>query len=169
MAVAATDPDLGALDLAEELIGGMDVAVDDVALHASTDIRVHRALLGVCRNELLRESAGELLDLVLDPMLVPARAHAWSSHDRPQDWVGQHRAVCAALRSGDAAAARAFSRDHLVSVLRGLAEVDQGEPGLPERVDRIVRLAQAAPEPAPRGARGDVPVVDREVRDGDRN
>jgi DNA-binding FadR family transcriptional regulator len=141
MALAAEDPDRVALEAAEELIDGMDVAVDDPALHASTDIRVHRALLNVCRNEILRESAGELLDLVLDPMLTPARRHAWASHDRPQDWAQQHRAVSEALRSGDAAAARAFSGAHLVSVLHGLAEVLGDEPGLVERVARMVLLA----------------------------
>jgi GntR family transcriptional repressor for pyruvate dehydrogenase complex len=141
MALAAQDPDPVALEAAEELIDGMDVAVDDPALHASTDIRVHRALLEVCRNDILRASAGELLDLVLDPMLTPARAHAWSSHDRPQGWAEQHRAVYEALRSRDAAAAGAFSRAHLVSVLHGLAEVLSDEPGLVDRVGRIVRLA----------------------------
>lgn len=160
MAIAAGDPDLAALEAAEELINGMDVAVDDPALHASTDIRVHRALLGVCRNEILRESAGELLDLVLDPMLTPARAHAWSSHDRPQDWAEQHRAVLDALRAGDAAAARAFSGAHLVSVLHGLAEVLPNEPGLTERVARTVLTVGTAEPPAPTNRDATITVLD---------
>jgi GntR family transcriptional repressor for pyruvate dehydrogenase complex len=140
MALAATDPDQAALDVAEELIDGMDVAVVDPALHASTDIRVHRALLEVCRNEIVRESAGELLDLVLDPMLLPTRAQAWSSHDRPQGWAEQHRAVLEALRSRDAAAARASSEAHLVSVLDGLAEALVDDRGLAERAARTALL-----------------------------
>jgi GntR family transcriptional repressor for pyruvate dehydrogenase complex len=148
MALAAQNPDPVALEEAEELIDGMDVAVEDPALHASTDIRVHRALLKVCRNDILQESAGELLDLVLDPMLMPARKHAWSSHDRPQGWAEQHRAVYEALRSGDSAAAGAFSRAHLVSVLHGLAEVLSDEPGLTDRVARMVRLAGDSEPPA---------------------
>jgi DNA-binding FadR family transcriptional regulator len=148
MALAAEDPDRVALEVAEELIDGMDVAVEDPALHATTDIRVHRALLEVCRNDILRESAGELLDLVLDPMLIPARMHAWASHDKPQGWAEQHRAVLEALRSQDAAAAGALSRAHLVSVLHGLTEVLSNEPGLTDRVARIVRLAGDPEHPA---------------------
>lgn len=173
MALAAEDPDRVALEAAEELIDGMDVAVDDPALHASTDIRVHRALLRVCRNEILRESAGELLDLVLDPMLTPARTHAWASHDRPQGWAQQHRAVYEALRSGDAVAARAFSGAHLVSVLHGLAEVLGDEPGLVERVARMVQLAgdlePADPAPAADTVTVTVLNVPQEAPDVDRH
>ncbi|MGN6574926.1 MAG: FadR/GntR family transcriptional regulator, partial [Nocardioides sp.] len=56
LATAALDPDHRALETARELIGGMHLAVNDPELHATTDIRVHRALLGVCRNKFLRDS-----------------------------------------------------------------------------------------------------------------
>jgi GntR family transcriptional repressor for pyruvate dehydrogenase complex len=137
MAVAATDPDRRALALAGELIDGMDLALDDPAMHVSTDIRVHRALLSVCRNEILRESARELLDLALDPMLMPARSHAWASHDRPQDWAGQHRLVHEAIASGDAAAARAACQAHLVSVVDGLSEVVDDDEAKDEATDDV--------------------------------
>ena len=68
--------------------------------------------------------------------------------DRPQGWAEQHRAVYEALRSGDSAAAGAFSRAHLVSVLHGLAEVLSDEPGLTDRVARMVRLAGDSEPPA---------------------
>jgi GntR family transcriptional regulator, transcriptional repressor for pyruvate dehydrogenase complex len=150
MALAAMDPDHEAIEAADALVSGMDIAVDDPALHASTDIRVHRALLHVCRNEILRSSALELLDLVLDPMLVPARAHAWASHDRPQDWAKQHRAVLEAIQSGDEVRARRVSAAHLVSVVHSLAEVVKDQPGMPGRVERMLALAATTTsEPTP--------------------
>lgn len=145
LSVAALDPDPEALAIAGELIDGMGVAVDDPQLHASTDIRVHHALLDTCRNTMLREAARELLEFVFDPILDPSRQHAWSSHDHPHDWALQHRRVHSALVAGDAAAARLHSRAHLAAVMHTLAEVLGDEPAR-RRVHRILRSIEEAPD-----------------------
>ena len=134
LATAATDPDRTALKAARVLIHGMRVAVDGPGLHASTDIRVHRALLAVCRNGILRESAVELLDLSLDPMLQTARIQAWSSPDLPHVWADQHDVVCAAIADGDPDAARAGSLAHLASVVDNIAVAARHEPVLERRI-----------------------------------
>jgi DNA-binding FadR family transcriptional regulator len=134
LAVAAIDPDRGALAEAQALIRGMRVAVDEPGLPATTDITVHRALLRVCRNVILRESATELLDLALDPMLSTARTQAWASPDLPHVWADQHDVVCAAISAGDPDAARAGSLAHLGSVVDNLAAATAHEPALERRI-----------------------------------
>ena len=137
LAVAARDPDEQALRSARELIGGMHLAVNDPELHASTDIRVHRALLMVCRNTFLRDSAMDLLDLAIDPLLSTARTQAWTSHNLPHVWAEQHDAVCDALVAGDPDAARAGSLAHLASVVENLFAATADEPILSRRMDAL--------------------------------
>jgi DNA-binding FadR family transcriptional regulator len=148
LATAAIDPDAGALAEARELIQGMRVAVDEPGLHATTDIGVHRALLRVCRNVILRESAIELLDLALDPMLRIARTQAWASPDLPHVWADQHEVVCAAIVAGDPDAARAGSLAHLASVVDNLAAAAH-EPELARRISTMRAQVGIAPGPAP--------------------
>lgn len=138
LAVAAADPDLDALAVARELIGGMQTAVDQPELHASTDISVHRALLTVCRNTRLRDAAMALLDLSLDPLLSTARTQAWSSGDLPHAWADQHEAVCRAIAAGDGAGARDASLAHLASVVENLAAATAHEPKLDLRVQSLM-------------------------------
>jgi len=149
LASAAEDPDHLALKSARTLIHGMRVAAGDPELRASTDIRVHRALLAACRNTILRETAGELLDLCLDPMLLTARTKAWRSSDLPQVWADQHEVVCEAIASGDPEAARAGSLTHLASVVDNLAAVAATDPHLQRRLSAMTRrLGIPAHKPA---------------------
>lgn len=142
LAVAAADPDPAALRAARELIGGMHLAVNDPELHATTDVRVHRALLHVCRNTFLRDSALDLLEVAVDPMLSTARTHAWTSPNLPHVWADQHDVVCDAIANGDADRARAGSLAHLASVVDNLAAATSDEPKLKQRMTGL--LAQVA-------------------------
>ncbi len=139
MATAARDPHPAALASARDLIEGMAVAIGDVDLHASTDIRVHHALLDTCRNSVLRESARDLLGMALDPILLSSRTHAWSSPDLPHVWAADHSAVHAAIESGRPEAARAACENHLASVATSLARAVQDEPDLLGRVEALAR------------------------------
>jgi DNA-binding FadR family transcriptional regulator len=147
IASAALDPDRSALESARALIDGMAIAVDDPELGASTDIRVHHALLDVCRNALLRESARGMLERALDPLLVEARAHAWSSVNLRHDWASHHSAVYDAIEANDAEAARAAAETHLISVASSLALVVESEPDLLARVTRLQSSYGADPQP----------------------
>lgn len=137
MAAAAADPDLDALDAARRVIEGMRVAAAEPELHAETDIRAHRALVRVCRNQVLVGSALGVLDLVLDPALATSRAQAWSSPERPHEWAGHHEAVLEAVAAGDAAAARRHCVAHLRSVGAQLAAAVAGYPALEVRMARL--------------------------------
>lgn len=139
MATAARDPHAAALAAARDLIDGMAVAINDVDLHASTDIRVHHALLDVCRNTVLRESARDLLGMALDPILLSARTHAWSSPHLPHVWADDHSAVHAAIEEGDPEAARAASERHLASVAMSLEPAVQDDADLLDRVTALLR------------------------------
>ena len=149
LASAAQDPDQGALKAARTLINGMRVAADDPMLRATTDIRVHRALLATCRNVILRDTAADLLDLCLDPMLLTARTKAWESPDLPHVWADQHDVVCEAIATGDPEAARAGSLMHLASVVDNLAAVAAADPHLQRRLAAMThRLGIPAHKPA---------------------
>lgn len=138
LSVAAADPEPRALRGARELIGGMRLAVNDPELHASTDLRVHRALLQTCRNAFVRDAALELLDVSIDPLLAEARASAWTSDDVPRMWAEQHDAVCEAIVGGDGPAARAASLAHLRSVVDHVASAIEDQPGLRRRAETLL-------------------------------
>lgn len=144
LATAATDPDPQALEAARELIGGMRLAVDQPDLHASSDLRVHRALLSVCRNQVLRESAVDLLDMAMDPVLRTARTQAWASPDLVHDWADHHQSVWQAIHDRDPEAARAGSIAHLGSVVDNLAAATSDDPHLEHRV-RSLRATPGEP------------------------
>ena len=148
IASAAGDPDHSAMNSARALIDGMAVAVDDTELGANTDIRVHHALLDICRNALLREAARSMLELALDPLLAVVRAHAWSSSNLPHDWASHHSAVYAAIEANDPDAARSATEAHLISVASSLALAVQTEADLLDRVTRLQRSYGASVKPS---------------------
>ena len=154
LASAAQDPDQAALKAARSLINGMRVAADDPLLRATTDIRVHRALLATCRNTILRETTAELLDLCLDPMLLTARTKAWQSPDLPHVWADQHDVVCEAIAAGDPEAARAGSLTPLASVVDNLAAVASSDPQL---LRRLATMTHRLGIPAHKPTDGEIP------------
>ncbi len=118
--LAARDPDLRALDAAAALVGGMGVAIDDDVLHPESDLRVHAAVLAICRNPILREQAVRRLPPAVSPFWQPARDRAWSDGALPRLWAGHHRRIFDAVAAGDAVLAAAASREHLRSVAANL-------------------------------------------------
>ncbi|WP_460932744.1 FadR/GntR family transcriptional regulator [Phycicoccus ginsengisoli] len=151
LAAAAKDPDVDALEVAADLIRGMHFAVDkDQNLHATSDIRVHRALLDVCRNHFLRDAVLDVLDLAIDPLLVTARVQAWEASDLPHVWADQHDVTWQAIAAGDPERARAGSLAHLASVVENLAAATADAPELQRRMDGLlaqVDLAQPGRRP----------------------
>lgn len=145
MASAAVDPDMAKLDTARSLVDGMRVAVEEPGLRVSSDIRVHRALLEVCRNTMLKRSTTEVLELSLDPMLLETRTQAWASPELPLCWADQHLAVCDAIAAGDPERARAASRDHLASVVTNFAVATESNPLLQRRISAFMRSAETTP------------------------
>lgn len=138
IAAAAADPDPDALDEARAVLDGMRLAAAEPELHAETDVRVHRALARVCRNQVLVASTLQLLDLLLDPVLATTRAEAWSSPARPEQWASHHEAVLEAIAARDALAARRHCLQHLRSVGAQLAATLAGDSVLQARLARLV-------------------------------
>jgi GntR family L-lactate dehydrogenase operon transcriptional regulator len=144
MASAAVHPDVAKLAIARSLVDGMRVAVEEPRLRVSSDIRVHRALLEVCRNSMLKRSAAEVLELSLDPLLLQARTQAWASPELPLCWADQHLAVCDAIAAGDPELARAASRDHLASVVDNFAVATEHDPVLQRRIAAFMSSPDAS-------------------------
>lgn len=153
MASAAVDPDVAKLDIARGLVDGMRVAVEEPGLRVSSDIRVHRALLEVCRNGMLRRSTAAVLELSLDPLLLEARTQAWASPELPLCWADQHLAVCDAIAAGDPQRARAASREHLASVVDNFAVATEQNPLLQRRIWAFMQTS----DPTAPGAAADPP------------
>jgi len=153
MASAAVDPDVAKLDIARALVDGMRVAVEEPGLRVSSDIRVHRALLEVCRNGMLRRGTAEVLELSLDPLLLEARTQAWASPELPLCWADQHLAVCDAIAAGDPQRARAASREHLGSVVENFAVATEHDPLLRRRIWAFMHTS----DPTAPGAAADPP------------
>jgi DNA-binding FadR family transcriptional regulator len=129
IAIAATHPLPSSLAVARDLIGGMQLAVDEHAFHPTTDLRVHRTLAGLCPNRLLAADLDRLLDLALEPVLAPARKRAWASDALPTLWAEQHRAILDAITRGSAVEARHIACEHLVSTAENFGEaLDLTEP-----------------------------------------
>lgn len=150
LALAAADPVRPALSAARELISGMRTAVDETVLDVSTDLRVHRALLAVCRNTILRDSALAMVDISLDPMLSTARTHAWSSPSLPHAWADQHESVHDAIVAGDPEATRRHCLEHLGSVVENLAAATTDEPGVEHRIEALLaQVGRTRPAPPP--------------------
>lgn len=138
LALAATDPDVEALADARGLIEGMQVAVESPGLHSSTDLLVHRALLRVCRNTVMRDAAFALVERSLDPMLRTARTQAWASPDLPRAWADEHDLVWQAIRARNPEEARAGALRHLASVVHNLAAATRGESALEQRMHTMM-------------------------------
>ncbi|MGN6574178.1 MAG: hypothetical protein ACTHKG_00690, partial [Nocardioides sp.] len=95
-------------------------------------------------NKFLRDSAADLLDLAIDPLLLTARTHAWSSKELPLVWAGQHDVVCEAIAAGDAERARAGSLAHFASVVENLAAATTDTPELRRRMDALCAHVSSA-------------------------
>ena len=151
MAVAALDPHAGRLAAVTQLVAGMRLAVDEPTFQASTDLRMHLALAGVCRNRLLADQVARLVRLSVHPTLAVARERAWATPELPHLWASQHVAVWEAICTGDAEGAARVAREHLRSTLENVAVAGV----LPEggaRVEALLDRAGAGPRGRSRAA-----------------
>jgi DNA-binding FadR family transcriptional regulator len=140
MALAALDPDPGALAVVTGVVAGMRLAVEEPVFHASTDLRMHAALAAVCRNRLLGHEVMRLVRLSAHPALAAARERAWASPELPRLWAGQHVAIWEAVRAGDADSAERVACEHLCSTIVNVAEAG----ALPPRGARMEALLARA-------------------------
>jgi DNA-binding FadR family transcriptional regulator len=147
MAIAAFDPDPDALKAARQLVAGMRLAVDEHAFHPTTDLRVHRVLADVCRNQLLADQLHRLLDMAPEPILAPARDRAWHSDVLPSLWARQHCAMIEAVSRRRATEAKEITRQHLASMAENIREaLDLTKTGR-ARLDALLRTGALAPHP----------------------
>lgn len=145
-ALAAREHDPEKLDEAEALIAGMSLVVAEPALHAETDLRVHRALAHVCPNQFLKESALRLIDAAASPALEATRHEAWATGELPTLWEGQQHEVLAAIRSADVEAAADAAWLHLASAARHALAVLAADPRITrESVERLGALLDSRP------------------------
>lgn len=147
MAIAAFDPDPTALKAARELVAGMRLAVDERAFQPTTDLRVHRVLADVCRNQLLADQLHRLLDMASEPVLAPARDRAWHSDVLPSLWTTQHRAMIDAVAHRRATEAKEITRRHLASMAENIREsLDLTKSGR-ARLDALLTTGPLVPHP----------------------
>jgi GntR family transcriptional repressor for pyruvate dehydrogenase complex len=106
----AADGDLGAM---EDALEQMHPAVGspDVTVLVQADLAFHHALSAASGNAALSEFAD-----ALGEQLVPERGTIWNLPGRPARSLAEHRAICDAVRAGDADGARRAALDHLLSV-----------------------------------------------------
>lgn len=134
------------LDEAEALIEGMSLAVSQPALHAETDLRVHRALASVCPNEFLRDAVLDLIDAAASPVLASTRHQAWAGGELPSVWENQQHHVLAAIRAGDADGAMQAAWSHLASAAENALSFLGEEPSIPEASrDRLLSMLEKGP------------------------
>jgi DNA-binding FadR family transcriptional regulator len=134
VALAAISPVPEAIDRAETLVRGMRVAATDASLLAMTDLRVHRAIIEICPNALVVDSASRLLDMMSGPALHPSRERAWANVDLPRTWASHHEDVLRAIQERNPDAATLASRVHLLSVMDNV-QAALGNPPTPQPSD----------------------------------
>lgn len=147
LALAAADPDPHALPAVRQIVTGMKLALSEPGLHPRTDFEVHAALVRVCRNNLLVEAAERLLQLGDNDVSRGARDGIWQERSLPWEWLHHHEAMARAVMDQEPELAAEACKQHLLSVLSGLAASPRTKPR--ER-DRLSALSARA-EPAPPG------------------
>lgn len=106
----AGEEDLAAM---EDAVEQMQPAVDspDVTALIQADLAFHHALCAAAGNGALSEFAD-----AIGGQLVRERGTTWNLPGRPQRSQREHRAICDAIRSGEAGRARRAVLEHLNSV-----------------------------------------------------
>jgi DNA-binding FadR family transcriptional regulator len=135
VALAASDPDLAALDEAAPIVAGMALAIEDEAVPADTDHRLHAAIVNVCRNGELRGYVTALLARASGPYWRAAQEAAWrGDSELARQWHEQHAVIVDAVTRGDHDRARAVSRRHLLSAVDNAARCPDMPPSLRRRL-----------------------------------
>ncbi len=135
LALAASDPDLAALDEAAPIVSGMALAIKDKKVAADTDHRLHAAIADVCRNIELRGYVKSLLRRASGPYWRAAQEAAWrTDSDLPRRWNEQHADIVDAVTRGDHDRARTVARLHLLSAVDNAARCPEMPPSLRRRL-----------------------------------
>jgi GntR family transcriptional repressor for pyruvate dehydrogenase complex len=114
---SATSRDVDELELLCEEIRRSDLPY---AQAFALDLRFHRKLLELTGNELMRN----VMDVVQEFVLASIQEGAPRRRDPEVTYRG-HKAIVAAVRSGDADAAERAMREHLDSVLESLHRIEE--------------------------------------------
>jgi GntR family transcriptional regulator, transcriptional repressor for pyruvate dehydrogenase complex len=145
LALAAADPDPQALPAVRQIVTGMKLALSQPGLHPSTDFEVHGALIRVCRNNLLVEAAERLLALGDNDVSRTARDGIWQERSLPWEWLDHHEAMARAVMDQEPELAAAACKQHLLSVLSGLAASPRTKPRERDRLSALVERAEQTP------------------------
>jgi DNA-binding FadR family transcriptional regulator len=145
--MAAADPDPDELPNLRRVLAGMELTLSGSDVHARTDLNVHAALVRVCRNKVLADSAERLLRLGEDARMRLVRERAWDSGVLPREWLNHHQLMASAVMQRDPGEAVSASRTHLLSVLTNLTASAQLKPADRDRATALIQkfsLAGAA-------------------------
>lgn len=122
--------------ISESTLDKLDGLCEQLArsgLDPETDREFHRALYADVDNPLV----GQLIDVFWDAYNTANTALDAPEGRETEETIGRHRAIVAALRSGDGAAARSAMGDHFAEIKRRLdaARPHRGEPRSAGAVD----------------------------------
>ena len=144
VAMAASDPKPDGLRNLQRILTGMKLSLSEPQLHSQTDLAVHTALLGVCRNQALVDAAERLLRADDDAVARSVRARAWEDSDLPWKWLGHHEEMASAVIERDPERAARACRVHLLSVIENLSLWAPLTPADRRRVRRILDTTDLA-------------------------
>jgi len=118
-AMAVTRRDLAEL---QELLAGMELVAGSPELAGRGDLGLHRAIIGLCPNGVIRTMAEHALDAYISSSAwYRQRLRAWNDADVTSAWVQHHARLIDALRDKDPALARRVAETHLLSALQKIA------------------------------------------------
>jgi DNA-binding FadR family transcriptional regulator len=151
--MAASDPDPAALRNLRRVLEGMELTLAGSDVHARTDLNVHTALVHVCRNKVLADSAERLLRMGEDARMRSVRERAWDSGVLPREWLVHHQLMARAVMHHEPDKAGLAAKTHLLSVLADLAASTQLDGADRRRAIGLIAKYDGTPE----GHRHDLP------------
>lgn len=87
----------------------------DLVAHVEADLRFHRLIADRCPNRMLRTLYGSIQDVLTESQRQPIPR---TETQRMEASIAEHRAIIAALKSGDPAAAKTAMQAHIVNTAR---------------------------------------------------
>lgn len=136
--LATADPDPAALDAAHELVHGMAIAIEAPDVAGRTDHRVHLAVARVCRNAVLVEQIGTLLQRASGALWQAGQHRTWDDECALRSWNDDHMRLITALSSGHGEQAATIMRHHLRSAARNVLGVDALPPSARRRLELMI-------------------------------
>lgn len=122
-ATRRTDEDLAAIDAA---LARMEADIDAGARGLDGDQAFHAAITAAGHSPLLARLMAEISELIRE-----TRLESLAQPGRPRESLAGHRRIAAAIRAGDAEAARVAMEDH-IALVSDVALNREPDPDLPE-------------------------------------